>query len=357
MLNELLSFKLFGFQWVYPWVFVLIILLPFLYRYFLRNQKKGSGSNPIQQNKSALQVSSLSTLKKTKSTWKVKLILPHQILGAISFIFILLALARPQTSDTITKRNVDGLDIVIVLDISDSMLIEDMKPTNRLESAKETIKNFIDQRVSDRIGLVIFAGEAFTLVPPTLDYELLKNRVSEITTAAEARIKDGTAIGVAMAAGAARLKDSTSKSKIMVFLTDGENNSGTIDPNTGLEIAKGYQIKIYSIGLGKSGPTKLPVTVTDMFGRKTKRYQNYESTVNDELLQQMADVTGGRYFRANQEDSLKGVFNEINKLETTKIENTKFVRYNEHYPTFLLLGLMCLSLFIILKWTFLRRGP
>ena len=348
MLNEFLSFKLFGYQWLYPWVFLFFILTPLIYYFKFKNKKN---------IKATLQVSHLGVIKKIPPTLKVHLIKAHSILLWISLSFIILALARPQTSDTITKRSVDGLDIVIVLDISDSMLIEDMKPTNRLESAKETIKNFIDQRVSDRIGLVIFAGEAFTLVPPTLDYELVKNRVSEITTAAEARIKDGTAIGVAMAAGAARLKDSNSKNKVMVFLTDGENNSGTIDPNTGLEIAKGYHIKIYSIGLGKSGPTKLPITVTDMFGRKSKRYQNYESTVNDELLQQMADVTSGKYFRAIQEDSLKGVFNEINKLETNKIENTNFVRYTEHFQTFLLIGLFLLILYLILKWTYLRRGP
>ena len=142
----------------------------------------------------------------------------------------IIALARPQEMNTKIKKNVEGIDIVIALDVSDSMLIEDMKPLNRLESAKETIKQFIEGRSSDRIGLVIFAGESFTLVPPTLDYQLILQRVGEITTAQSARIKDGTALGVALANAAGRLKDSQAKSRIVIFMTDGENNSGTIDP-------------------------------------------------------------------------------------------------------------------------------
>jgi Ca-activated chloride channel family protein len=145
------------------------------------------------------------------------------------------------------------------------MLIEDMKPLNRIEAAKDTLKKFVQARTSDRIGIVIFAGESFTLVPLTLDYELILSRVAEITTAQEARIKDGTALGVALANAAGRLKDSTAKSRVVIFMTDGENNSGTIDPETGLEIAKGYGVKIYSIGIGRDGPTKIPIYQKDVF--------------------------------------------------------------------------------------------
>ncbi|MBC7457992.1 MAG: VWA domain-containing protein, partial [Bdellovibrionaceae bacterium] len=205
--------------------------------------------------------------------------------------------------------------------------------------------------------VVIFAGEAFTLVPPTLDYDLILKRVDKIRTAADARIKDGTAIGVGIATGAARLKDSQAKSRVMIFLTDGENNSGVISPETGLEVAKGYGIKIYSIGIEKSGPTQLPVYFTDLFGNKTKRYQNFESTVNDELLAQMADVTGGRYFRATKEDSLSGIFSEINKLETTKIEETKYVQYTEYFFYFLIPGFILYLISRFLSLTILRRGP
>ncbi len=345
-----MMFEFFGFQWSQPIAFLLLPMIPWLIYRLFQNKKN-------KTNKATLQMSSLASFKIWHNQGKVLFVHINEVIKLLSLLFLILALARPQTSDTKVKRTVDGMDIVIVLDISDSMLIEDMKPTNRLESAKETITHFISQRTSDRIGLVIFAGEAFTLVPPTLDYQLIKQRVAEITTAAEARIKDGTAIGVALAAGAARLKDSQAQSRVMVFLTDGENNSGTIDPLTGLEIAKGYGIKIYSIGLGQSGPTQLPIYGQDMFGRKVKRYQPYESTVNDELLDQMARVTNGKYFRAIKENSLAGVFNEINKLETTKIENQKYVRYYEYYYIFLIIGIVLLVITKLLSLTYLRRGP
>lgn len=333
--------------WAQPWAFFLILPLIAI----ALNQFKKRNS------KSTLQVSDVSSFKKYTQHGKVYGVYLNNFLLYISFLFMILALARPQIADSKVKRTLDGLDIVIVLDVSDSMLIEDMKPLNRLEAAKETISEFIKLRSSDRIGVVIFAGEAFTLVPPTLDYQLILERVSQIQTAQQARIKDGTAIGVAMAAGAARLKDSQAKSRVMIFLTDGENNSGLIDPETGLEIAKGYGIKVYSIGLGKSGPTKLPIYALDAFGNKVKRYQPFESTVNDELLTQMAQVTGGKYFRATKENSLQGVFQEINSLETTKIEETKYTKYHEYFYIFLTMGFLLYLLQRILSWSLFRRGP
>lgn len=338
---------MFDYIWANPWAFSFLLLLPLLYWLIERRQK----------NKATFQISSVQLFKNWQGKGKVQWVKLNQLILFVSLALMILALARPQTRDEKVKRTLDGLDIVIVLDISDSMLIEDMKPTNRLESAKETIAAFIKQRTSDRIGIVIFAGEAFTLVPPTLDYDLITERIAQIKTAQQARIKDGTAIGVATAAGAARLKDSQAKSRVMIFLTDGESNSGMIDPETGLEIAKGYGIKIYSIGLGRSGPTKLPIYSTDMFGNKVKRYQPFESTVNDELLTLMATSTGGKYFRAIREDSLTGVFNEINALETTKIEDQKFVRYNEFFHLFLIWGIGLFLLNRLLNYTLLRRGP
>jgi Ca-activated chloride channel family protein len=189
-----------------------------------------------------------------------------------------------------------------------------------------------------------------------LDYQLVLDRIKQIETAATAHMKDGTAIGVGIASGAARLKDSQAKSRVMIFMTDGENNSGTIDPETGLEVAKGYGIKIYTIGIGRSGPTKLPV-YTQGFGGRQKHYQNFESTVNDELLTQMATVTGGKYFRASKEDSLSGVFNEINKLETTKIEDNKYVRYEEFFPQFIMFGLLLFAVSRLLSFSLLKVGP
>lgn len=337
----------FGFIWAQPWAFLLLLLLPLIYWLYWRSQK----------NKATFQISTVKLFKAWQGKGKAQLVIVNNIVLLLALALMIVALARPQTRDEKIKRTLDGLDIVIVLDVSDSMLIEDMQPVNRLESAKETIANFIKQRTSDRIGIVIFAGEAFTLVPPTLDYQLIEERIAQIKTAQQARIKDGTAIGVATAAGAARLKDSQAKSRVMIFLTDGENNSGMIDPETGLEIAKGYGIKIYSIGLGKSGPTRLPIYTTDMFGNKVKRYQPFESTVNDELLSLMATSTGGKYFRAIREDSLAGVFNEINSLETTKIEDQKYVRYNEFFGIFLIWGIVLLLLNRILHYSYLKRGP
>lgn len=335
--------------WGQPWAFLLILPWLFLVYYFLFRNK---------QKRGALKISAIANFTPWKNKGKVLLLKLNTFFWLFSILLMILALARPQRADSQIKRSLDGLDIVIVLDISDSMLIEDMRPLNRLESAKETISQFIKQRRSDRIGVVIFAGEAFTLVPPTLDYQLVLDRVSQITTAASAHIKDGTAIGVGIASGAARLKDSQSKSRVMIFMTDGESNSGTIDPETGLEIAKGYDIKIYSIGIGRSGKTKLPLYGTDAFGRRVKRgEQDFESTINDELLTQMAQVTGGRYFRATKEDSLVGIFNEINKLETTKIEDNKFVRYEEFFTYFLIMGVVLFVLSRVLSFSVLKVGP
>lgn len=329
-----------AFLFLIPWVLLV---------YFLMISKK--------QVRGAMKIGSLANFKSWQNRGRVIFYKLNQVLLLSALLCFILALARPQRADSQVKRTLEGLDIVIVLDVSDSMLIEDMKPLNRLESAKETISSFISQRMSDRIGIVIFAGEAFTLVPPTLDYQLIKERVATITTAASARIKDGTAIGVGMASGAARLKDSQAKSRVMIFMTDGENNSGTIDPETGLEVAKGYGIKIYTIGMGKSGPTRIPVYTQDLFGNRVKRYQPFESTVNDELLQQMSQVTGGKYFRASKEDSLQGVFDEINKLETTKIEDNKYIRYEEYFQIFLVIGLILFLFNRALNMTLLKVGP
>lgn len=310
-----------------------------------------------RKNRPTVQFSSTAIFQKLRPSLRARLMIVPDLLKLICFVFLITALARPQRADTQVKRNVEGIDILIALDISDSMLIEDMKPLNRLEAAKETIQTFVKGRTSDRIGVIIFAGESFTLVPLTLDYDLIVSRISEITTAQQARIKDGTALGVALANAAGRLKDSTAKTRVVIFMTDGENNSGMIDPETGLSIAKGYGVKIYSIGMGRSGPTKIPVYAKDVFGNKIKSYQPFESTVNDDLLGRMASETGGKYFRAVKEDSLKGVFKDIDGLEKTKIDVNKYVKYTELYPPFVLMSLFCLLFSILLRLTVLRRNP
>ncbi len=304
-----------------------------------------------------LKFSNILAMKKLDRGVRPKLLWLPWILKFVGLAFVILALARPQKSDTRVKKNVEGIDIMIVLDVSDSMLIEDMKPNNRLEAAKETIHGFIEKRTSDRIGLVVFAGEAFTLVPLTLDYQLIKERLQEIQTAQTARIKDGTALGVALATGAGRLKDSSAKSRVIIFMTDGENNSGTIDPETGLEIAKGFGLKIYSIGIGRDGPTRIPTFQRDVFGNRVKSYQPFESTVNEEYLDRVAKDTGGKFFRASREDSLQGVFAAIDELEKTKIDVNKYTRYTELFPPYLWTGVALYLLAWFLGLTWLRRAP
>lgn len=335
-------------SWHNPEAFFLLILLVIvLVIRFLRQR----------QRRASLQVSQVAAFRGLKPSLRARLLILPTSMMALGLAFLIAALARPQEANTKVRRDVEGIDIVIALDISDSMLIEDMKPLNRLEAAKDVIRMFIEHRSSDRIGLVIFAGESFTLVPPTLDYQMLLGRVAEVTTAQEARIKDGTAIGVALANAAGRLKDSQAKSRIIIFLTDGENNSGTIDPETALEVAKGYGLKIYSIGIGRDGKTRIPTFQRDVFGNRVKTYLPFESSVNEDLLGRMASDTGGKYFRAEKDDALKGVFNEIDKLERTKVEINKFTRYTEKFPPWLWAGLLLYMLGLFLGRTWLRRSP
>lgn len=331
-----------------PLAFLMLIpLIAVLVWVFFRRQKM----------RASVQFASVQILKRIPPSLKARLSFLPFALKTFAVLLMIYALARPQQADTKVRKNVEGIDIIIALDISDSMLIEDMKPTNRIESAKATIKEFIAKRTTDRIGLVVFAGEAFTMVPPTLDYQLVLERAGQMTTAANANIKDGTALGVAMASAAARLKDSTAKNRVIIFLTDGENNSGTIDPETGLSIAKGYGLKVYSIGIGKDGPTRIPIYSRDIYGEKIKTYQPFESRVNEDLLQRMALETGGKYFRAEKEDSLKKVFDEIDQLEKTKIEVNKFTKYDELFARYLWFALMLYLLSFGLEQTALRRQP
>lgn len=331
-----------------PWAFWLLLPLLLVVVYSFLQRKKSTPS---------IQFSHVAFIRSVRPGLKVRLLSLPFWLRVIALILVIVAIARPQSSDTLIKKNVDGIDIMIAFDISDSMLIEDMKPLNRLESAKETIKQFVKSRSSDRIGVVIFAGEAFTLIPLTLDYEMILSRIDEVQTAQQARIKDGTALGVALANAAGRLKDSTAKSRVVIFMTDGENNSGTIDPETGLAIAKGYGVKIYSIGIGRDGATKIPVYQKDVFGNKVKTYQPFESTVNEDLLSRMAKETNGKYFRASREDSLAGVFKDIDRLEKTKIDVNKYTRYNEHYQFLLWIAFGIYIASAFLNLSIMRRVP
>jgi len=333
-------------SWASPLAFLVFALLiaALVWVYLFRNRRYPS-----------LQFSSIEVFRQVPTTFRSYLVKIPLVLKVFAIALAILALARPQEASTKIRRNVEGIDIMIALDISDSMLIEDMKPKNRLESSKKTIKDFVDARISDRIGLVVFSGESYTRVPLTLDYTLLENSLKAVKTTRN--IKMGTAIGVALANAVGRLKDSTAKSRVVIFLTDGENNSGTIDPDTAINIAKGYGIKIYSIGMGKDGQAQLPVYIRGLGGKQIKRYRPMHSQVNEKLLSKMASETGGKYYRATTSDALEGVFKDINRLEKTKIEVNQYTRYSEKFMILLKWALVFYLLSSLLGRSVLRRSP
>lgn len=336
--------------WHSPWAFLFLVLIVGLW---VRRWLSPKEQRPVFQYSSLRLIS--GNEHRQKRGLKVYLLPVIDIIKTIAFVLAIIALARPQKADEITKKNIDGIDIMIALDISDSMIIEDMPPLNRVECAKENIKQFIKGRTTDRIGLVLFMGEAFTKVPLTMDYNLLLDAVKDVQPLRT--IKMGTAIGVALANAVNRLKDSKAKSKVIIFLTDGENNSGTIDPETALEIAKGYGIRIYTIGIGKDGETRLPIITTDPFGNKVKRYIPFYDTVNTELLTMMAHDTGGKYWRVQSANAMEEVFKDIDTLEKTKVEINKYTKYTELFPPWLLASFIFFILSFMLERIYLRRFP
>ena len=328
-----------------PWYFTLLIVVAIAGLYYRWRRK---------DLRSSVQFSQVQLTLKVTRGLRAQLSYAPEVFKVISLLFIVLALARPQKAETKERKNVEGIDIMITLDVSDSMLIEDMRPENRLESSKETIKRFIAKRTSDRIGLVVFAGESYTRVPLTLDYPLLLKSVSEIQTART--IKMGTAIGVALANAAGRLKESKAKSRVIIFLTDGENNSGTIDPITALSIAKDFNIKVYSIGMGRDGDAQLPVYIEDGRGNRIKQYRPMHSTVNEPLLTRFAQETGGKFWRAETGDALNDVFNEIDRLERTQIDVSSFTRYQELFNHYISWAFIFYMIALVLRHTILRRA-
>jgi Ca-activated chloride channel family protein len=333
-------------EWQSSWAFFLIPIVLFVavFRWIKRREATAT-----------LRFSSLQALRGVHQGVRAYLSELPRVLKVIALILVIAAIARPQFANTKIKRSVEGIDIMIVLDISDSMLIEDMQPVNRMEASKTIMHDFIRGRNSDRIGLVVFSGEAYTRVPLTLDYDLLLENLKQV--AITRNMKMGTAIGVALANATARLKDSTAKSRVIIFMTDGESNSGTIDPETALNIAKGYGFKIYSIGMGKDGQAQLPVYINDPSGRQIKQYRPIHSKINEELLGRFASETGGKFWRANTTNALKEAFDEIDALEKTKIATDKFTRYSEHFQDYLKWALFFYALAILLGQTVLRRVP
>jgi Ca-activated chloride channel family protein len=261
------------------------------------------------------------------------------ILRFLALSAIIVALARPQKVHNKIKKNVDVVDIIVTFDLSKSMDAVDFSPDRRTV-AIETLSRFIDGRPDDRFGLVLFSGEAYLAVPLTLDHSLLKEA---IVNSSNRLLQDGTAIGQSMAVAVHHLKNSIAKSRVIIVVTDGDNNMGSVDPVTAAELAKGYGLKIYTIGLGKKGKVKFPVTRVNPFtGQEFKEYQELIDAVNDELLQEIATRTGGQFFRAGDEKVLDQIFQKIDTLEKTEVEYQTLTRFTELSWNWILAGFLLL---------------
>ena len=322
-----------------PGFLAALALVPVLVVWYLRRGREAT---------SHYRFSTLLPFAKLRPTFRERL--RHVPFAFRMFVLavLIVALARPQTTSRGENVYAEGIDIVLLLDISGSMLAEDLQP-NRVEAAKEVAQNFIDGRKNDRIGLVIFSGESFTQCPMTLDYRVLKNLLRQVRPG---MVEDGTAIGMAIAQGVNRLKDSKAKSKVMILLTDGVNNRGEIDPITAAQIAHTFGIRIYTIGVGTQGEAPYPVMTP--FG---KRYQNIPADVDEKALQQIAEITDGQYFRATNNRTLKQVYGEIDRLEKTRIEVRAYRSYTELFDGWALAGAVGLLLEFALAGSILRKLP
>ena len=312
----------------YMWLFLSFPVI--IVWYFLTSKKV----QPV------LKISSIKGFQQ-KSSFLAKVQPLLFVLKLLSLSLIILALSRPQTMDVSTRTKTNkGIDIVMAIDISSSMLAQDLKP-NRLSSLKRVASSFIDDRISDRIGLVIYAGESYTKTPITSDRAIVKNALRDIRY--DGIIEDGTAIGMGLATAVNRLKDSRAKSKVIILLTDGVNNSGFIDPKIASELAVEYQIKTYTIGLGSNGTARAPVGILP---NGKFQYGLTKVEIDEALLKTIAKNTGGLYFRATDNKKLEEIYSEINKLEKTEVEEFKYYNYDEKFRPLILLALAL----ILIEW-------
>ena len=325
-------------SFAYPAFFGLLVLLPVMTYWYLRKTRPGHG---------AVVVSAVANFSGTRS-WKNTFRHVLFILRILAIVSIIIALARPQIRNDEKLVNGEGIDIVLCLDISGSMLAQDFTP-NRMEAAKNVASNFIDNRPADRIGLVIFSGESFTMCPLTTDRAVLKAQLFNVQSGL---LEDGTAIGSGLATGVDRLRASKSKTKIIILLTDGENNGGLIDPNTAKEIAKSVGVRVYTVGVGTEGFAQVPVQT-----RSGIVMQKEKVNIDEKLLTQIANETGGKYFRARDNESLKSIYEEIDKLEKSKVEITAIKRYSEQFLPFALAAAVLMLLELILRFTIFKKFP
>ncbi|WP_036157400.1 vWA domain-containing protein [Maribacter forsetii] len=320
-----------------PDFFWLFLLLPLAIVWYIFKQKEQTAS---------LRISSVKGFSYNSILPKFKPAL--FILRLLALAAIIVALARPQTEDISTRsKTTKGIDIVMAIDVSSSMLARDLKP-NRLSALKDVAADFIKNRPNDRIGIVAYAGEGYTKTPITTDKAIVLNSLSEISYG---QLDDGTAIGMGLATSVNRLKDSKAKSKIIILLTDGVNNSGFIEPQTASDLALEFGIKTYTIGLGTNGNALSPVSYN---ADGSFRFGMRQVEIDEELLKSIASTTGGRYFRATDNESLEEIYDEINKLEKTEVEEFKYYRYEEKFRIWILLAGGLLLLEWILRNTLFR---
>ncbi len=323
-----------------PEFFWLFLLIPFAIAWLWWKNKEQTAT---------LKISSVKGFKGSKSI--LARLKPHLSgLRILSLCFLIIALARPRAVDISNQtKTTKGIDIVMAIDLSSSMLAKDLKP-NRMEALKEVATNFVDARPNDRIGVVVYAGEAYTKTPVTSDKAIVKQAISDIKF--DNVLQDGTGIGMGLTTAVNRLKESKAKSKIIILLTDGVNNSGFIEPETASEIAKEYGIKVYTIGLGTNGMAEFPYAYAP--NGRDFLYRMLPVEIDQELMKTIAKNTGGKYFRANNNSKLESIYNEINKLETTEIEELKYYDYDEKYRLFVIIAGILLLIEIALRNTIFK---
>lgn len=327
-------------EFAYPEFFWWLLLIPFMIFWYMKKQRN---------RQAVMAVSSVQGLRGLPVSWKVRFRPLLLALRILAFAALVVALARPQTSNTSENIDSEGIDIVLSLDISGSMLAQDLQP-NRIEAAKKVAQDFVDRRISDRIGLVIFSGESFTQCPITTDHAVLKSQIAQVKSG---MLQDGTAIGMGLATAVDRLRSSKAKSKVIILLTDGVNNTGLVDPLTALEIAKAFKIRVYTIGLGTIGKAPFPMTAPD----GSVQMQMMDVQIDEALMKKIASETGGIYYRATDNSSLQDIYNNIDKLEKTKVEITSYKRYAEHFFPFAILALVSLLLEMLLRYTVFKSLP
>ncbi len=307
----------------------------------------------FRKTETHLVVSTLSAFKKYPHTWKEYLMHLPFLLRIICFSAVVCALARPQTQNDWSEQNIEGIDIMLCMDVSTSMLAEDLQP-NRIVAARDVAMDFIKGRPNDNIGLTIFAGEAYTQCPMTTDHGVLLNMLDKLDCdmAANGILEDGTAIGMGITNAVSRLKDSQAKSKVVIMLTDGSNNRGEITPSDAASMAKEYGVRVYTIGVGAKGKARYPYYVAGH-----KQYIMVDADIDEGTLQNIASTTDGIYYRATSGKSLKEIYHEIDKLEKSKLLVSKFNTKAEKYMPLVLIALIALALELLLRQTLLRKLP